>query len=69
MKIKKGFNAIYRNLKKFLNNTFFRAKFVFTRYYETKEIDNQSILLQSYSGTSMTGNPYYLLEYLCKNVK
>lgn len=69
MKIKKGFNAIYRNLKKFLNNTFFRAKFVFTRYYETKEIDNQSILLQSYSGTSMTGNPYYLLEYLCKNEK
>ncbi len=69
MKIVKSIKAVFRNLRKFLKNSFYRSKFIYTRYYEIADIDNQSILIQSYSGTSMTGNPYYLLEYLCENRK
>lgn len=64
-----GLKAIKRNLKKFLKSSFFRAKFIYTRYYEKLPINNELILIQSYSGTSITGNPYYFLKELCINPK
>ncbi len=38
----------------------------FFKYYNNCQIDNKIILLQSFGGTNIFGNPYYLLLELCK---
>lgn len=67
--ILKNLKAIIRNIKRFVKSSFFRAKFIYTKYYETLSIDENIILLQSYSGSGFTGNTFYLLEELCHNKK
>lgn len=65
----KNFKAIRKNAKRFMKSSFFRAKFIYTKYYENLPINDNVVLIQSYSGTSMTGNAFYLLKELCDNSK
>lgn len=57
---------IFKKIKKYLTDTYTKASFYYTKYYEDNEI-KEEILIQSYEGTSVSGNPYYLLLELCKN--
>ncbi len=45
------------------------AKGVFTEKYETTTVEKKSVLIQSYNGASISGNPYYILKELCTNVE
>lgn len=65
----KRFKAIVKNVKNFSKRLSYRAKFTYTKYYEKLPIDENSILIQSYNGSSISGNPYYLLKELCENEK
>lgn len=55
-----------KKLKKYLIDSYTRATFYYTKYYENAKIADE-ILIQAYDGTSISGNPYYLLLELCKN--
>ena len=61
--------AVSRNAKKFLINSFYKAKFIYTKYYEKLSIKEDEVLLQSYDGSSISGNVYYILLELCNNKK
>lgn len=65
MKLKNNIKAIMRNIKKFRKSSFFRAKFTFTKYYDQGIIRENDILIQCYSGTGISCNPFYILERLC----
>ncbi len=56
-----------KNIKKYKKSGFFRAKFIYTKFLEKLDIDENLILIQSYDGSSISGNPYYLLKELCEN--
>lgn len=60
---------IINNIKKYKKNAFFKAKFIFTKYYEKSSIKDDYVLIQSYDGTSVSGSPYYILLELCANLK
>lgn len=59
--MKKNYNAIKRNVRKLFKSSFFRAKIKYTKYYEKLSIKEQEILIESYSGSSISGNGYQLL--------
>lgn len=65
MGLKKNIKAITRNIKKYRKSSFFRAKFIFTKYYDQGIIRENDILIQCYSGTGISCNPFYILERLC----
>lgn len=65
----KKINVIIKNIKKYNNNNFFKAKFLYTNMYESMEIDENAILFESFVGNSFTGNPFYLLKEICNNKK
>lgn len=65
----KNIRAIIRNIERFFKSRFFRARFIYTKYYEKLSINENEILLQSYDGSSISGNVYYILLELCKNKK
>lgn len=60
---------IIRNIKKYKTSEFFKAKFYFAEYYDKENINEKNILIQSYDGSSISGNPYYILMELCRNDK
>lgn len=60
-------NTIKKNLDRYIRRGDFRAKFTYTKYYEKLPIEEKLILIQSYDGSSISGNPYYLLKELCEN--
>ena len=46
------------------------ARGVFAENYESNlPIDEKAVLIQSYNGASISGNPYYILKELCTNDK
>lgn len=55
-----------KKIKKYLTNLSAKAVFYYTKYYEEAELKDE-ILIQSYDGTSISGNPYYILLELCRN--
>lgn len=59
--------ATYKNLKKCKESESFRAKFYYTKCFESLKINDDEVLLQAYDGSSISGNVYYILEELCKN--
>lgn len=59
---------IFKKTKKYLKNRTIRASIFYTRFYEKLDIKNE-ILIQSYDGKSISGNPYYLLLELNRNEK
>lgn len=61
--------AIKKNTKKMMKNSFFRAKFIYTHYYEKAKIKKNTIVIQSYDGSSISSNEYYLLLEINKNYK
>lgn len=56
--IKKGFKAI----KKLLFDDFIKANFIYTKYYEKLEVSEDTMIFQSFDGTSISGNVYYMLQ-------
>lgn len=61
MSINNNYKAIKRNAKKFFKSPFFRAKINYTKYYESLSINEKEILIESYGGSSISGNGYQLL--------
>lgn len=59
-------SVIKKNLKKLRTSNFYKAKFIYTSLSKKDlPIDENAILIQSYDGTSISGNPYYMLKELC----
>lgn len=54
-KIKKG-------IKRLLFDEYFKATFIYTKYYEKKKIRENEIICQSYDGTSISGNVFYMFK-------
>lgn len=67
--MKSQIKAVRRNLKRYRNSKFFRAKFIYTKYYDTLPIDEGTILFQCYSGSGISCNPFYILKALCQSKK
>lgn len=65
--MKNKIKVIIKNIKRYKNSQFTRARFIFSKYYEKEKIDEKSILFQSYDGASISGNPYYLLLEICND--
>lgn len=65
MKIKR----FLKKVKKYMTDNQAKAHFRYTKYYENEPIIENEILIQSYDGSSISGNPYYLLLELCNNEK
>lgn len=63
----RNINAIFKNTKKIFMNSFFRAKFIYTKYYEKMNIDDSIMLFQCYSGKDMSCNPFFILKAICEN--
>lgn len=63
----KRIRPIVKNLKKYKCNMFYRARFIYTKYYKKSRINEDEILLESFNGANINGNVYYLLLELCKN--
>lgn len=58
---------IVKNIKKYKKSDFFKAKFIFTKFYEKSSLRDDFVLIQSYDGSSISGSPYYILLELCQN--
>ena len=56
-----------KKAKKESKSLFEIANGVFAEKYETTTIVKKSVLIQSYNGASVSGNPYYILKELCTN--
>lgn len=57
---------ISNKYKKYKKSLFYKAKFIYTKKYNMNIIDN-TLLIQSFDGTSISGSPYYMLEEFCTN--
>ena len=64
-----NFKIIQKNTKKIIKNSFFRAKFIYTNYYEKSKIIPNTIMIQSYTGTSISSNEFYILQELTNRYK
>ena len=63
----KKLKVIRKNLKQYIKNGYFKARFKYTKYYDTLPINENEVLVQSFDGTSISCSPYYLLKELCEN--
>lgn len=63
----KPLKIIKKNFKKYRTNAFFKAKFVYTKFYETLPVEENTVLVQAYGGDGINGNIYYILRELCTN--
>lgn len=66
-KLLKDVKKISKKIKRYLISNYKKSCFRFTKYYDKKNINENEILIQSYDGSSISGNPYYLLLELNKN--
>ncbi len=64
----KKVKPIVNNIKRYRKSNFFKAKFIYTKYYNRK-LNEKQILLESFNGSGFTGNPFYILLELCNNPK
>ena len=53
---------IKRLIKRVLFSKYFRATFIYTKYYERQKIKENQIIYQSYDGTSISGNVFYMFK-------
>ena len=65
----KKFKFISKNIKKYITNDFYRARFYYTKVYEETKINKNYILIESFVGNNLNGNPFYILKELCNNAK
>ena len=63
----KPLKIIKKNFKKYRTNAFFKAKFVYTKFYETLSVEENTVLVQSYGATGINGSPFYIVKELCNN--
>ena len=54
-----------KRICKFLINKGSRAKTTYTKYYEKLKVNENEALFQSYEGSSISGNVFYLLKEMC----
>ena len=59
---------LFKKIKKILRSKAIKASVWYTKYYEECSIE-EKVLIQSYDGSSISGNPYYLLLEMCNNTK
>lgn len=59
-------DEIKRGIAK-IRNPWFRARSHYIKYYENLPIDEKSVLLESQHGTEISGNIFYIVDYLSKN--
>ena len=57
MKAKK----VIKTLKKVVFDNSFKATYIYTKYYEKNLIRDNEIVFQSFDGSSISGNVYYIL--------
>lgn len=67
--MKSVIKVIKKNYYKYKHSMYFRARFIYTKYYEKLDVIPNTVLLQSYDGSSVSGNPYYILKELVHNSK
>lgn len=66
MKLMNNLKAIKKNVKRYVKRPFFRARFYFTHYYKSIEIDDNVAMFESYNNSNFTGNVYYILLEMTK---
>lgn len=69
MSVFKAFRSLFLALRKFIANSFYRARFYYTYYRKKLSIDEKAIVFESFNGDDFTGNPFYLLLEACRNEK
>lgn len=65
----KKIKKILKKIKKYTTNQYVKAGFRFTKFYEKSEVSDNIILFQSYDGSSLSGNPYYILREMSRSPK
>lgn len=65
----KNINAIKRNANKLFKSPFFRAKINYTKFYEKLAVKDNTVLIESYSGSSISGNGYQVLLGILEDSK
>lgn len=64
MKFKQIYKVIKKNAKAYWNSDTYRAKIYYAKQYDKIAVDANKILIESYLGVNVSGNPYYLLKEL-----
>lgn len=65
--MKKILKTLFKNIRKYRKFQYFRAIFKYTKYYDKLNIKSNVVIIQSYDGKNISGNPYYLLKELYQN--
>lgn len=65
--MKQQYKIIKKNVNNLKKSSYFRARFYYTRYYETLDINEKQIVFQSYDGSSFTGNVFYIFKAIYNN--
>lgn len=63
----KAIEAYKKHKKRLERSVYYKAKFLYTQYRDSLDIVDNEIVIQSYDGTSISGNPYYILREICKD--
>ena len=58
---------IVRNLKKYRKNMPYKARFLYTKYYNTLSIEENTILFESFQGANFFGAPFYIFLEIYNN--
>ncbi len=65
--MKQHYKIIKKNIKRFEKSSYFRARFYYTKFYETLALNEKQIVFQSYDGSSFTGNVFYIFKAIYNN--
>ena len=60
---------IIKNIKKYKKNSFYKARFSYTKYIESLPIDDNLVLFESFMGNNFYGTPFYIFIELYNNLK
>lgn len=63
----KAIKAFKKHKKRLERSVYYKAKFLYTQYRDSLDIVDNEIVFQSYDGTSISGNPYYILREVCND--
>lgn len=63
------FKPVKKNIDKAKKSIYYKAKFIYTKYHDKLPIEENTILFQSYDGSNISGNPYYILKEICSDSK
>lgn len=53
--------------RKMDNSVYYKARFIYTQYWDSLDIVDNEIVFQSYDGKSISGNLYYMLREVCSD--